>query len=51
MRIMSRNLDYYRLELHIDSQSLTIKRLRRKVGGGWYVKDLEWFPWPWNKVS
>lgn len=37
--------------LVIDRDGITISYERTKVGGGWYIRDLQTMPWPWSKVS
>ena len=40
-----------RMALVIDSRGVTVEYQRPKVGGGYYTKDSQTFPWPWKKAN
>lgn len=35
--------------LVVAREGVTIRRERKKVGGGYYTRDYMTFPWPWKK--
>lgn len=54
MMILARNHDVLpniRYELHANKYGITIKYMRPKVGGGWYCRDQQGFPWPWTRLT
>lgn len=42
---------FSRMALVIDSRGVTVEYQRPKVGGGYYTKDSQTFPWPWKKEN
>lgn len=54
MMLLARNDEtnhHIRYELHVDKFGIRIEYLRSMVGGGWYVRDHQSFPWPWTKLT
>jgi hypothetical protein len=36
--------------LLIDREGVTVRAMRPRVGGGWYVRDAITWPWPWRRL-
>lgn len=41
----------HRMALVIDREGVRIEYQRPSTLGGYYVKDLQVFPWPWKKID